>query len=182
MEKDRYFLALTLQKGRENLINIADLEISMHYAPQSLEEIDAFTMHYTKDEIMGAIEVSNIAPGFLDGTLCVLDKEEHKTHQLPALTKDYLGDFDLTTYLISILPNKNLMSNYLNKYMSLTTDDALKNATKEAIKNQDVAEIVRLFNELDYLGKRELIVYLITNMEKKDKKKKNPELKLDRAA
>lgn len=181
MKESKYCLALMLPKGRIALINIADLDISNHYLPQSLEEIDAFTMHFTEKEIKEAIKKANTASGFIDGTLCLVDVFYKKNIPMQVLTKDFLNDFNIGQYIMSILPNKNLLNNFVNKYIALTNNEELKILIKEAVKEQDVTKIIDLFNKLEYLAKRELIAYLIVHKIEQNKKE-NPKLKLDKAA
>ena len=160
MNDIKFFLTLELIKGNDVFIDISLLDIAKGYFPKTLEEIDAFTMHFTTKEIKDAIDRANIADGYLDGMLCItcLKNKKHETKK--ALTKDFINDFDIIKYLESIKDNKNLISNFVNKYMSYVANDK-KEKMKEAMKNNDLNKMYNLFNELPYLKKRDFLVYLI---------------------
>ena len=176
----QYLLALQLQKGQEVYIDISALAIAQNFKPASLMEIDAFTMSFTKEEIIKAIADANIADGFLMGNLCIIGLEGKNKHVLPVLTKDLGGNFKIEQYLTNNLSNKALMNDLVNKFNSLSPVAELKQSLKEALKASDVMEICAVINQLPYEKLRELICYLLNNLEKEQKK--HYELKLDKAA
>ncbi len=177
MEELKYFLALQLIKGQEVLIDISVLDIAHLFNPRNLEEIDAFTLNFTKEEIINSIDRANIADGYLNGNLCiVLVRNKKVIDTKEVLTKDFVNNFELGQYLYSIINNKNLLSNFANKYNSYNIDIENKQLMITACKQRDIEQIYILFNKLDYINKREFLIYIINNT-----KKKNKELKLDKA-
>ena len=97
----RYSLALQKQKGNEVLINTLDLDIAKGFFSTSIEQIDAFTLNFTKEEIISAIERANIADGYLDGELIVQSLDNKKDIKV-AMTKDFVKDFEIGNYLYII--------------------------------------------------------------------------------
>ena len=159
----RYSLALQKQKGNEVLINTLDLDIAKGFFSTDIEQIDAFTLNFTKEEIIASIERANIADGYLEGELIIQSLENKKDIKV-AMTKDFVKDFEIGNYLYMIKDNKNLLSNFANKYMSIVNDENLKNRMKDALKN-NIEEMYKLFEELPYINKREFIVYLINSID-----------------
>ena len=75
--EDKYFLTLRHQKGNEVKIDISLLEVAKGFYPRTLEEIDNFTLNFTKKELLQEIEKANIAGDFIDGLLCITDNHNH---------------------------------------------------------------------------------------------------------
>lgn len=176
--QQQYFLTLQLQKGKKVYIDIASLTIAQNFKPISLEDIDAFTISFTKEEILKAIAEANIADGYLEGNLCIICLEDKKEHVLPVLTKDIGGNFKIEQYLSNNINNKNLMNDFRNKFNNVVLDELSKQQLKAAFKELNLTRIYELFYQLPYINRRELIFYLINNLEKENKK--YPELKLDK--
>ena len=178
METFKFCLALQLIKGQEVLIDISVLDIARLFNPRNLEEIDAFTLNFTKEEIINSIDRANIADGYLNGHLCVALVRGKKVIDIKeALTKDFVNNFNLAQYLTSIINNKNLLSNFANKYNSYNVGVEDKKLMINACKETNIDEIYRLFNNLNYFSKREFLIYLINNINKQ----KDKELKLDKS-
>lgn len=180
MEKENiiYFLTLRIQKGQETRIDLSQMRVSQGFNPISLEDLDAFTLNFTKDELLKEIDNDNLAGEYINGTLCITDNQNHRP--LPVLTKDYVGDFNIFNYITVNIHNKNLMSNLNNKYQNLMMNDIVKEKFKNAIHEENIDGIFEGIRELEYIHQRELVCYIIDSLSKKQDQGK--ERKLDKAA
>ena len=77
-EVQKHFLALMLRPGDCVLIDISKLDIANGYNPNTLAEIDTFTMCFSKSELLDSIKRANIADErYLNGTMVIQDNQKH---------------------------------------------------------------------------------------------------------
>ena len=183
IEEQKHFLALQAMPGDYNYIDISKLSISNYYMPQTLADIDSFTMCFTTEEIMSAIEDANIVEDkYLSGALCIADNQKH--NPIKVITKDFLNDFDLGKFLRDNSEDKNLMNTILNKLSALVSDEQLKAQFRIATRISDINKMLVIIYNLPYLTQRKFMIYCIEkNNEKKEQVLKSaPELVRDKAA
>ena len=159
MEKNneqKHFLALQARPGDNAYIDISNLKISNGYMPNSLPEIDSFTMHFTYDELLDSIKEANLASSkYLDGKLVIVDNQKH--NPLEVITKELYNDFDLFLFLTDNSDNKNLINTVNNKYSSIVKDVPLSKVFKKA----NTMEMTNMILKLPYLEQRKLLIYLM---------------------
>ena len=90
--ENKYYLAVEVMPKSYFPINLLDLKIAEHFTTTSLEEIDAFTLRFTKKEIMNSIKEANLLEVNDDMSLVVIYYENKYTRKIEALTKDYNYD------------------------------------------------------------------------------------------
>ena len=100
-----YNLVLELRNGDYNVIEINNISnIHLDY-PNSIETIDAFTMHFSENELKDLIEKNNmVSIEYLKGNFKIISNLKHR---LPILTKEDLktineinnGEIELETNL-----------------------------------------------------------------------------------
>ncbi len=158
MQEEKYFLTLRIQKGQEAKIDISSLAKAKGFFSTNLEEIDNFTLNFTYDELIEEIDEANIADAYLEGTLCITDNQNHRP--LKVLTKDYVQNFNLYTFINDHLNDKKIMNNIVNKFHNFSKM-ATYEEFKKAINEGNIKVIFELLNDLDYLNRRKLLCYLI---------------------
>lgn len=177
-----FFLALQRRPGDYVFIDISKLTLANGYNPNSLMEIDSFTMHFTTNEIKKAISEANIIePEYEEGTLVIQDNNKHKP--LKVLDKNYIDEFVLDTFLKENLENKELMNNIAYKFRYIVQNESIAEQFKTGVKTFNLGILLNIIFSLDYLLQRKFMVYLINVYHnKKDKRTKKNELKRDKAA
>lgn len=152
--ENKYYLAVEVKPKSYFPINLLDLSIANHFATTSLEEIDAFTLKFTKKEIMDSIKEANLLEVNDDMSLVVIYYENKYTRKIDALTKDY--NYDMWGLLKEKYSDKvfrNKIVNFLNKKIQ---DEDLKK-----IKNSEVLEdFLKCIGYLPYIIQRKLYLYL----------------------
>ena len=117
--ENKYYLAVEVMPKSYFPINLLDLKIAEHFTTTSLEEIDAFTLRFTKKEIMNSIKEANLLEVNDDMSLVVIYYENKYTRKIEALTKDY--NYDMWSLLQEKYADKvfrNKIFNFLNKKIS----------------------------------------------------------------
>lgn len=104
--ENKYYLAVEVKPKSYFPINLLDLSIANHFTTTSLEEIDAFTLKFTKKEIMNSIKEANLLDVNDEMPLVVIYYENKYTRKIDALTKDY--NYDMWGYL-----KKNILIKFL---------------------------------------------------------------------
>lgn len=174
-----YNLVLELRNGDYNVIEINNISnINLDY-PNSIETIDAFTMHFSENELKDLIEKNNmVSLEYLKGNFKIISNLKHR---LPILTKEDLktineinnGEIELETNL------KDKLYGYYKKTLEKLADneafyERLKKF-KEALKINNYNEIFELIKEMPYSKSRSIYVMLcseITRIKKEDKPRK----------
>ena len=179
IEEQRHFLALMARPGDFIFIDISKLEIANGFNPNSIMEIDTFTMYFTEEEIIMAIKNANLADvKYLNGKLVIQDNQKH--NPLPVLTKDLYNGFRLDVFLKEYISDKITLNKISNKFRSMVKDiDEQKNFSN-LLRNKDINKIMETIFSLPYLIQRRLIIYIIEIDEEKRNENKEKELIRDR--
>lgn len=182
MDTINYFLALEKRPGDSQFIDVSKLDISNGYNPQSLDALDSFTMHFTKEELKNAIKEDNLVEeSYLAGRLIIIDSI--KKHHYEVIDKDILGDFQIDNFLKERINNKELMNNIIYKYKIMLNDEERFLALKKAQENQDINDMCNIILSTNYLIQRNFILYLLNLLVKERKQnKEKQELIRDKAA
>ena len=116
--ENKYYLAVEVKPKNYFPINLVDLKMA-DYFTDDLEKLDAFTLRYTKKEIMNAIREANLLDVRDDHPLVVVYYENKNTRKVEALTKDY--NYDMWKLLKDHFYDKvffNKVVNFLNRKVS----------------------------------------------------------------
>ena len=152
--ENKYYLAVEVRPKNYFPINLLDLKISGGFTSTNLEELDAFTLKFTKSEIMKAVKEANLLDVNDDMPLVVIYYENKYTRKIESLTKDY--NYDMWGLLKEKYRDKiflNKVVNFLNKRIN---DDILMK-----IKTcKDKVEFLNLIGYLPYTVQRKLYFYL----------------------
>ena len=176
--ENNYFLALTLRKGDYKLIDISKLVISQYQNITGLAAIDSFTKRFTEEEIINSIKEANIVDKkYLKGKLVIQDNNQHKPSQV--LSKDYIKDFDLITFLITHIDNKQIMNNIIYKLSILEPNKIIIENIKLCLKAKDIVSAINIIiYKINYNIQRKFMLYLIDLNEKENIKKGNKNKKV----
>ena len=175
----KHFIALMKRPGDYSFIPITKLDLADRYSYDGLVDIDAWTMKYSREEIINSIKRANIvSDGYLNGTLVIQDNQKH--NPLPIIDKDFYDNFRIDEFLNNSLNDKNKINTIINKYNSLSNDD--NRLFSEALKKGNVNMAIDIIFVMPYLEMRKLMIYLIELRNKEKEKEKNKELKRDKAA
>ena len=134
--------------------NLLDLKISGGFTSTNLEELDAFTLKFTKKQIMDAVKEANLLDVNENMPLVVIYYENKYTRKIEAFTKDY--NYDMWKLLNDEYGNKvflNKIINFLNHKVDKEIVDKLKNV-------QDKNEFLKILGTLPYFVQRKLYFYL----------------------
>ena len=146
-----------------------------------LQDIDAFTMGFSKEEIISSIRRANIADeSYLNGKLVIQDNQKH--NPLTVIDKEFYDNFNIFEYLKSKVNDKNKLNTIINKFNAIVKDERINKDFKDYLKsgNMDIALNV-LFN-LPYLTIRKFMVYLLDERMKEKELELEVELIRDKAA
>ena len=151
---NQYYLAVEVKPKNYFPINLLDLKIANHFTTTDLEQLDAFTLQFSKKEILDAIREANLFDVTDSMPLVVIYYENKNTRKMDALTKEY--NYDMWGLLKEKYGDKiflNKVVNFLNKRID---DDILIK-----IKNcKDKVEFLNLIGYLPYTVQRKLYFYL----------------------
>ncbi len=155
--ENKYYLAVEIKPKNYFPINLLDLNTKCNIATNKLEELDKFTLQYTKEEIMKLIKDSNIVEIKEDTPLIIIYYEKNDVRKIPILTKDL--KFDIWDYL---------KDNYQNKLILNKIDNFLKTKIEEEVFNQikmskSVDEYLINISHIPYEEIRKLYFYLYEN-------------------
>ncbi len=153
MEKD-FYLAVEVTPNNYFPVNLLDLNISNGFNSVKLEEIDNFTLRYTKEEILNAIKSANMLDVNNDMPLVVIYNEKDGVRKSMALTKDI--NFDMWTYIKDNYHDKafiNKVYNFLRNKVSVNVANSLK-------QTNNLEQYINTISSLDYLLQRKLYFYL----------------------
>ena len=178
--EQRHFLALLRRPGDYVFIDTSKLDICGNYLI-SLADIDAFTMKYSKEEVLSSRTRANIVDeSYLNGKLVIQDNQKH--NPLPVIDKDFYDSFNIEEYLKSKLDDKNKLNTIINKFNSLVKDERISKDFKEYLRNGNIDIALSILFDLPYLNIRKFIVYLLEEREKEEKLEQEVELIRDKAA
>ncbi|MCM1053578.1 MAG: hypothetical protein NC483_06370 [Ruminococcus sp.] len=152
--EDKYYLAVETKPNSYFPINLGDLSITNGFASHKLEEIDKFTLNFTKNEIIKAIKDGNILDVLENMNLVIIYNEKEKTRKVPVLTKDI--NFDMWKFLKDNYNDKLILNKIHNFLQNKIGEDKFKN-----LKNTDNCnDFVSIINTLPYDIERKLYFYL----------------------
>lgn len=152
--ENKYYLAVETKPKNYFPINLLDLKISPGYIPTKIEELDAFTLKYTKEEIMSAIREANIIELDEEMPLVIIYHEKNMVRKTQVLFRDL--QFDMWQDIKDHYQDKlyvNKIYNFLNKKID---DEKLK----ELRKTESLKDFLYVINSLSYLIQRKLYFYL----------------------
>lgn len=181
--EQKFFLAVLKRPGDYKFIDVSKLKISNGYNPNSLAEIDSFTMDFSIEEIMKSIKEANIVgTDYLEGKLVIQDNQKHKP--LKVIDKEYVSDFRIDKFLKERISNKSLMNNIAYKLNTLVEDKNLVETFKEGIKTNNLMMALNAIFQINYPVQRKFMIYLIDIYHKEQERKedKKKELIRDKAA
>ena len=152
--ENKYYLAVEVKPKNYFPINLLDLKISNHFTTSSLEELDAFTLKFTKKEIIDSIKEANLLEINDTMPLVIIYYENKNTRKIDALTKD--NNYDMWGLLNEKALDKvfvNKVVNFLNKKIDQSSLEKIKNS-------QTREEFLNNIGYLPYLIQRKLYLYL----------------------
>lgn len=180
-EEQKHFLSLMARIGDYTFIDISKLDIANGYNPYSLADIDSFTMHFSKEEIIASIKRANlVSDKYLNGTLVIADNQKH--NPVEVIDKEFYNTFRIDLYLMEIMQNKVKSNNIINKFGSICKDKIICDSFTLAIKSSNLDLAIDILFNLPYLSMRKFMIYLITYRNNELKKIKIQERIRDKAA
>ena len=76
-EEQKHFLSLMARIGDYIFIDISKLDIANGYNPYNLADIDSFTMHFSKEELLSSIKRANlVSDKYLNGKIEKFDNND----------------------------------------------------------------------------------------------------------
>lgn len=164
-EEQKHFLSLMARIGDYMFIDISKLDIARGYTPHSLSDIDSFTMHFSKEEILSSIKRANlVSEKYLNGKLVIADNQKH--NPIDVINKDLYNNFRIDLYLSEVMKNKIKINNIINKFRSICNNKVIEDSFVLAIKNENLDLAIDILFNLPYLTLRKFIIYLINERNK----------------
>ena len=159
-EEQKHFLSLMARVGDYIFIDISKLDIARGYYPNSLADIDSFTMHFSKTEIIDSIRRANLASNkYLNGSLVIEDNQKHNPIEI--IDKDFYNNFRIDLFLSDKMKNKVSLNNVLNKFRAICKDKSVEDIFVLAMKNGNLDLAIDILFNLPYLTLRKFMIYLI---------------------
>lgn len=152
--ENKYYLAVEVRPKNYFPINLLDLKISRGFTSTNLEELDAFTLKFTKSEIMNAVKEANLLDVNDDMPLVVIYYENKYTRKIEALTKDYNYD------MWKLLNDKYGDKVFLNKIINFLNHKVDEKIIEELKSVQDKIKFLKILGTLPYFVQRKLYFYL----------------------
>ena len=152
--ENKYYLAVEVRPKNYFPINLLDLKISRGFTSTNLEELDAFTLKFTKSEIMKAVKEANLLDVNDDMPLVVIYYENKYTRKIEALTKDYNYD------MWKLLNDKYGDKVFLNKIINFLNHKVDEKIIEELKRVQDKIKFLKILGTLPYFVQRKLYFYL----------------------
>ena len=152
--ENKYYLAVEVRPKNYFPINLLDLKISGGFTSTNLEELDAFTLKFTKSEIMNAVKEANLLDVNDDMPLVVIYYENKYTRKIEALTKDYNYD------MWKLLNDKYGDKVFLNKIINFLNHKVDEKIIEEFKSVQDKIKFLKILGTLPYFVQRKLYFYL----------------------
>lgn len=152
--ENKYYLAVEVRPKNYFPINLLDLKISGGFTSTNLEELDAFTLKFTKSEIMNAVKEANLLDVNDDMPLVVIYYENKYTRKIEALTKDYNYD------MWKLLNDKYGDKVFLNKIINFLNHKVDEKIIEELKSVQDKIKFLKILGTQPYFVQRKLYFYL----------------------
>lgn len=151
---NKYYLAVEVKPKNYFPINLLDLKIAKKFMTTNLEKLDAFTLQFTKKEILDSIKEANLLEVNDDMPLVIIYYENKNTRKIDVLTKD--NNYDMWHLLEMNFSDKVFLNKVINFLHKKIEDEELKK-----IKNsRDAREFLKGIGALSYLMQRRLYLYL----------------------
>lgn len=180
IEEQRHFLALLRRPGDYVFIDTSKLDICGKYL-MFLQDIDAFTMGFSKEEIISSIRRANIADeSYLNGKLVIQDNQKH--NPLTVIDKEFYDSFNIFEYLKSKVNDKNKLNTIINKFNAIVKDERINKDFKDYLKSGNIDIALNVLFNLPYLTIRKFMVYLLDERMKEKELELEVELIRDKAA
>lgn len=159
--KIKYYLVLERRHGDYNLIDVNKLDICDFPVLNDIASLDAFTSRFTEEELKKAVQRSNMVTSeYLDGSFKIISDLKHN---LKILTKEHFEtviEFQKSENEIDPNLKNKLYGTYKKIVENLFKDEGFIQGLllrfKQAIKNNNKAEIFRILEELPYAKSREI--------------------------
>ena len=151
---DKYYLAIETKPKNYFPINLLDLNISKNFNTFKLEELDRFTLNYTKEEIIKSIKEANLLEVNEYMPLIVIYYEKNVIRKAEALTKDI--NFNLWEDIKKNYKDKN----YLNKIYNFLNNKIDSNMLKILKSSNNLQDFLTIISNLPYITQRKLYFYL----------------------
>ena len=152
--ENKYYLAIEEKPNNYFPIDLRNLKIFHNRMTTSLEEIDALTLNFTKQEILEAIKEANLLDVQKTMPLVVIYYENKYTRKIEALTKE--KKYDMWKLLDEKYQDKvfvNKIVNFLNHKIDDTKLEKLK-------VSRDKEEFLQVLGNLPYFMQRKLCFQL----------------------
>lgn len=180
IEEQRHFLALLRRPGDYVFIDTSKLDICGKYL-MFLQDIDAFTMGFSKEEIISSIRRANIADeSYLNGKLVIQDNQKH--NPIAVIDKDLYDNFQIDEFLRSKENDKNGINNIINKFGAIVKDKEISSNFKTMLRMGNINGACQVLFSLPYLEQRKFILYLLDIRNKEKMLEKQHELIRDKVA
>ncbi|MBR1413040.1 MAG: hypothetical protein IJ574_00015 [Bacilli bacterium] len=158
------YLAIENRRNDYTSLDTKDLETSENTSYFSLEQIDMFTMNYTKDTLAELIINSNVVNDDIDtlkNKLCVINRDnvkgKLKWRKYEVLSKEKMDNIaNINDYLKYSLEDKDKTNEIYNILVKYAYE--YKTELNNTLKNKNIESIMKFISSLDY--KSERTVYL----------------------
>ena len=151
--EDKYYLAIETKPNNYFPINLLDLNIASKNIDK-LEELDAFTSKYSKEELINLIKEANLLEITDNMEVIVIYNEKNVIRKSPVLTKENV--YNMWSYLKVNYEDKNFVNKIYN-FLKNKIDSESLNKIKNT-NNQD--SFLKSISSLPYLVQRKLYFYL----------------------
>lgn len=151
---NKYYLAIEKAPNNYFPINLLDLNISSNFTTYKIEELDNFTLKYTKKEILNSIKEANLLNITSNMNLVIIYSEKNVIRKSAVLTKD--NYYDMWEYIKKNYENKEFINKIYNFLASKINTSFL-----EEIKNpKNINNYLATLTLLPYFTQRKLYLYL----------------------
>ena len=151
---NKYYLAIETKPKNYFPLNLTDLKIANNFNTYKLEELDAFTLKFTKQEIIDSIKEANLLEINDSMPLVVIYNEKNSIRKIDALTKDI--NFNLWNDLKDNYDNKA----YLNKIFNFLNNKIAPEDLYKIKSSHNLNAFLANIGALSYPIERKLYLYL----------------------
>ena len=152
--ENKYYLAVESKPKNYFPINLFDLNISHGFSSTNLEELDSFTLKFSKQEIMNSIKEANLLDVHEQMPLVIIYYENKYTRKIEVLTKDY--NYDMWK-LLSDKYGDNVFLNKIVNFLNHKVDDDMILKVKNSENKED---FLNALGRMPYMVQRKLYFYL----------------------
>lgn len=152
--ENKYYLAVEVRPNNYFPINLLDLKIAKGFNSTKLEELDAFTLKFKKEEIIEAIKDANLLNIDNSMPLVIIYYENKYTRKIEVLTKDKV--YNMWDLLDKNYTDKRFVNKVIN-FINHKIDGELFNKIKLSSNKNEFLNNIGL---MPYLVQRKLYLYL----------------------